>query len=48
MSYCKGELEFDPKYFNIVDESTRDRDLIGSLKKELCSLEVSSPEELKN
>ena len=35
--YCEGRLDFDPKHFDIVDESTRRGDLIKELKNELES-----------
>ena len=36
--YCRGELEFDRKYFDIVDDSTRQGDLIYEIKKELSQV----------
>jgi len=33
--YCEGQLQFDPKYFDIIDESTRQGDLIEELRKEI-------------
>jgi hypothetical protein len=43
--YCKGRLEFDPKYFDIIDDSARQGDLIETLKQEI-SLAVSEREKL--
>ena len=33
--YCEGNLAFDKKYFEIVNEKTRQSDLIAELKKEI-------------
>ncbi len=33
--YCNGQLKFDHKYFDIIDESTRQGDLIEELRKEI-------------
>lgn len=33
--YCGGELNFDPKRFGIVDDSTRSGDLIAELRREM-------------
>ncbi len=33
--YCNGELKFDSKYFDIIQESTRQGDLIGEIRNEM-------------
>jgi hypothetical protein len=33
--YCKAKLKFDPKHFDIIDESTRQGDLLKELKSEI-------------
>ena len=33
--YCNGALRFDPKYFEIISEEVRERDLIKFLLSEL-------------
>ena len=32
---CRGWLEFDPRYFDVIDDSTRAGDLIADLQKEI-------------
>jgi hypothetical protein len=36
--YCNAKLEFDPKYFDIIDESARQGDLIEELKNEILTV----------
>lgn len=38
--FCRGKLEFDPKYFEIVEESCRQGDIIKELNRELKGLKV--------
>ena len=36
--HFEGRLEFDPKYFDIIDESARQGDLIEELKNEILAV----------
>jgi hypothetical protein len=44
--YCGGRLDFDPRYFDIIAESTREADLIGALRAELGSA-ACAPEQTR-
>jgi hypothetical protein len=35
--YCNGKLDFDPKYFSIISDSTREADLLEALRSELAA-----------
>ncbi|MDB2464707.1 hypothetical protein N9W55_02975 [Amylibacter sp.] len=37
--YCENKLEFDSKYFSIVNNSTRNADLINQIKNELQNID---------
>lgn len=34
--YCNGQLDFDPKHFGLINESTREADLLAALRRELA------------
>ena len=35
--YCGGDLSFDTKYFHVIDDSSRDADLLAVLRRDLLA-----------